>query len=178
MTRGHVLLRVTVLTSEERWQGQRQDDRGGAQPEAQQAGRSVLRDAQQPRERRHLHCRRHRGRPHSLAYTGSTCGQSWFLSQNQVGSNFQKPKCVWLEADHINKINARALTFHLSDKAPSTDRNRPVSEAARDALALQQHAALLLLGMMLPRGSNHNPEHLIITDHLDEDVRVVCEHTN
>ncbi|KAK6833407.1 Cytochrome c oxidase assembly protein COX19 [Apiospora arundinis] len=54
--------------------------------------------------------------------TGYTCGQSWFLSDNAIGSNFQKPKCVWIDADHSNKINARALSFHLNDMAPSTDK--------------------------------------------------------
>ncbi|KAI1857379.1 uncharacterized protein JN550_013259 [Neoarthrinium moseri] len=54
--------------------------------------------------------------------TGYTCGQSWFIGNNTIGSNFQTPKCVWLDADHTNKINARAMSFHLNDMAPSTDK--------------------------------------------------------
>ncbi|KAI2627767.1 hypothetical protein GGR54DRAFT_590370 [Hypoxylon sp. NC1633] len=47
--------------------------------------------------------------------TGYKCGQSWFASDNRIGSDFSKPKCVWLDANHDNAINARALSFHLND---------------------------------------------------------------
>lgn len=54
--------------------------------------------------------------------TRAACGQSWFLSETSIGTGFTKPKCVWLDADHSNKINARALSFHLNDMAPNPDK--------------------------------------------------------
>ncbi|KAG5983913.1 hypothetical protein E4U55_006696 [Claviceps digitariae] len=171
--------------------------------------------------------------------TGYMCGQSWFLSNNKIGSNFQKPKCVWLDADHTNKINARALSFHLNDMAPSTDKmaqyqkrpetlcqstprfsfwgnllpdgivpffkpklqynddssdsgegadkdpDRVVDKKDQYNKAVYLHQGEKVKrgethrrGGNLPRGSNHNPEHLIITDHAEDDVRHVCEHPN
>ena len=169
--------------------------------------------------------------------TGYKCGQSWFLSQNAIGSNFQKPRCVWLDGDHTNGINARALSFHLNDMAPDQDKlseyqgmpdtlcrstprfsfwgnmlpnsEIPVFEPkleykidratggqgadkdphrvidkheydkavymyqgpATKRAAIPQHGAK-------DRGANHNPKHLIVTDHPADDVREVCEHPN
>jgi hypothetical protein len=53
---------------------------------------------------------------------GYQCGQSWFLSNYKFDSTFAKPKCVWLDANHDNGINARALSFHLNDMAPQPDK--------------------------------------------------------
>lgn len=49
--------------------------------------------------------------------TGYKCGQSWFPSSNRIGANFETPRCVWLDANHDNAINSRALSFHLNDMA-------------------------------------------------------------
>lgn len=54
--------------------------------------------------------------------TGYMCGMSWFPSDNAIGSDFTKPRCVWLDADHTNKINARAVSFHLNDMQPDSDK--------------------------------------------------------
>ena len=54
--------------------------------------------------------------------TGYKCGQSWFPSQNPIGSGRAKPRCVWLDGDHTNKINAQALSFHINDMAPTKDK--------------------------------------------------------
>jgi hypothetical protein len=52
---------------------------------------------------------------------GYKCGMSWFLSDRNV-ADYTKPRCVWLDADHTNKINARALSFHLQDMVPKDDK--------------------------------------------------------
>jgi hypothetical protein len=49
--------------------------------------------------------------------TGYKCGQTWFASSNRIGAEFETPRCVWLDANHDNGINARALSFHLNDMA-------------------------------------------------------------
>lgn len=54
--------------------------------------------------------------------TGYLCGQSWFLSEYRIGANAFKPRCAWLDADHSNGINARALSFHLNDMAANPDK--------------------------------------------------------
>lgn len=54
--------------------------------------------------------------------TGVMCGQSWYYSENRIGSNFQKPKCVWLDGDHTNGLNAKAMSFHVNDMAPAADK--------------------------------------------------------
>ncbi|KAL7628437.1 hypothetical protein AAE478_002640 [Parahypoxylon ruwenzoriense] len=54
--------------------------------------------------------------------TGYKCGQSWFASENRIGSDFQAPRCVWLDGNHDNGINARALSFHLNDMQPNDDK--------------------------------------------------------
>ncbi|KAF1987329.1 hypothetical protein K402DRAFT_376058 [Aulographum hederae CBS 113979] len=54
--------------------------------------------------------------------TGYMCGQSWFPSDNAIGSDFSKPRCVWLDANHDNDINARAISFHLNDLNPDTEK--------------------------------------------------------
>ncbi|KAG6010741.1 hypothetical protein E4U21_004129 [Claviceps maximensis] len=186
--------------------------------------------------------------------TGYMCGQSWFLSDNRIGTNFQKPKCVWLDADHSNKINARALSFHLNDMAPSADKlaqyqKRPETlcrstprfsfwgnllpngvvpffkpklqykddssnsgegadknpDRVVDKKNQYNKAVYLNQGEKVKRrkqkhrgphkphkphkphgaghnpprhGWNHDPAHLIITDHVADDVRHVCEHSN
>ncbi|KAI1773877.1 hypothetical protein F4818DRAFT_442635 [Hypoxylon cercidicola] len=167
--------------------------------------------------------------------TGFSCGQSWFLSRNKIGQSFQTPRCVWLDADHTNKINARALSFHLNDLAPSTDKLSQYQEN-KDSLC-KSTPRFSFWGNLLPDGivpffkpklqykedssgggegadedpkkvidknnqydksvymhqgehkqktgrardtgsANHNPEHLVITDYEDHDVREVCEHPN
>ena len=171
--------------------------------------------------------------------TGYRCGQSWFLSQNKIGSNFQKPKCVWLDADHSSDINARALSFHLNDmsagpdklaeyqKMPETlchstprfsfwgnllpngvipffkpkleykvdsstggegadkDPKRVIDKPNEYNKAVYLHQGeTSKRAVRMPRrggtarGANHNPEHLIVTDHPDDNVREVCEHPN
>ncbi|WDK20740.1 hypothetical protein CGRA01v4_12027 [Colletotrichum graminicola] len=54
--------------------------------------------------------------------TGYKCGQSWFASENRIGSDFEAPRCVWLDANHDNGINARAISFHLNDMQPNDDK--------------------------------------------------------
>lgn len=173
--------------------------------------------------------------------TGYMCGQSWFLSENRIGSNFQKPKCVWLDGDHTNGINARAISFHLNDLAPNRD--KLAQYQAQPETLCQSTPRFSFWGNLLPdgiipffkpplqykedstnsgegadvdlsrvvdrkdqydksvylhqgekkfrlkartnfrrnstaNGSNHNPDHLIITDQKDDDVRAVCEHPN
>lgn len=54
--------------------------------------------------------------------TGYKCGQSWFASENRIGSSFEAPRCVWLDANHDNGINARAISFHLNDMQPNEDK--------------------------------------------------------
>ncbi|CAK3917564.1 Hypothetical predicted protein [Lecanosticta acicola] len=173
--------------------------------------------------------------------TGKMCGQSWFLSENKIGDNFYKPACVWLDADHTNKINARALSFHLNDMAPDPDKINEYNQ--RPETLCQSTPRFSFWGNMLPDGippffkpkleylvdadnangegadkfpdrvidkphqynkavyiqqgekaaraarnlrrsanatmsANHNPEHLIITHHTEDNVREVCEHKN
>nr|POE51820.1 hypothetical protein CFP56_26027 [Quercus suber] len=172
--------------------------------------------------------------------TGYTCGQSWFLSQNAIGTNFQKPKCVWLDGDHSNNINACALSFHLNDMAPATDKiteyqddidtlckstprfsfwgnlqpdgvipffNPPLQyslDSADGGQGADVDASLVIdkpnqydKSVFFQQGehkpntrrvarrsnttvssANHNPEHLIITNHPYDDIREVCEHPN
>ncbi|USW57231.1 hypothetical protein Slin15195_G105500 [Septoria linicola] len=167
--------------------------------------------------------------------TGYMCGQSWFLSEAPIGSNYAKPRCVWLDGDHSNGLNARAMSFHLNDFAPNNDKltqylNEP------DTLC-KSTPRFSIWGNLLPdgiipffepkleynldsvdgsegndtdtslvidkegqynkavylhqgektkrsskktrntnsRGSNKDPEHLIITDQVGDDVREVCE---
>jgi hypothetical protein len=50
--------------------------------------------------------------------TGYMCGMSWFPSDNAIGSDYSKPRCAWLDADHSAQINARAVSFHLNDMQP------------------------------------------------------------
>jgi hypothetical protein len=54
--------------------------------------------------------------------TGCWCGMSWYPSTGKVDGNFYTPRCVWLDADHTNGINARALSFHLDDLAAQPDK--------------------------------------------------------
>ncbi|KDN68830.1 hypothetical protein CSUB01_05904 [Colletotrichum sublineola] len=54
--------------------------------------------------------------------TGYKCGQSWFASENRIGSDFETPRCVWLDANHDSGINARAISFHLNDMQPNEDK--------------------------------------------------------
>ncbi|KAH6681325.1 hypothetical protein B0J14DRAFT_529740 [Halenospora varia] len=54
--------------------------------------------------------------------TGFSCGQSWFYSSRQLGAELVTPKCVWLDGDHSNGLNARAMSFHLNDMIPSNDK--------------------------------------------------------
>ncbi|KAI1453698.1 hypothetical protein F4805DRAFT_442525 [Annulohypoxylon moriforme] len=32
------------------------------------------------------------------------------------------PKCVWLDGDHTNKINAKSMSWHINDMVPSHDK--------------------------------------------------------
>ena len=50
------------------------------------------------------------------------CGMSWFPSNRRVGDTFFTPRCVWLDADHTNNINSRALSFHLNDMAAQPEK--------------------------------------------------------
>ncbi|KAB5533482.1 hypothetical protein GE09DRAFT_1250761 [Coniochaeta sp. 2T2.1] len=53
---------------------------------------------------------------------GFMCGMDWYPSSGVIDSNFYAPRCVWLDADHTNGINARALSFHLNDVAAQPDK--------------------------------------------------------
>ncbi|EGP88255.1 uncharacterized protein MYCGRDRAFT_92790 [Zymoseptoria tritici IPO323] len=174
--------------------------------------------------------------------TGYQCGQSWFLSEHRIGADFAKPKCVWLDGDHSNGINARALSFHLNDMAAASDKLAEYTSNP-DTLC-KSTPRFSFWGNLLPdsqipffdpkleydvvatdeegrgsgeggdknpqrvidkpgqydksvylfqgekhntkretrrrrnikvRGSNQDPEHLIITDHQEDDIREVCE---
>lgn len=83
--------------------------------------------------------------------TGSKCGQSWFLSQNEIGSEFRKSKCVWLDADHSNGINARALSFHLNDMAPSSDKMKQYQD--RPETLCKSTPRFSFWGNLLPDGT-------------------------
>lgn len=168
--------------------------------------------------------------------TGHRCGQSWFLSENKMFGDFQKPKCVWLDADHSNGINARALSFHVNDMSFTNERfeqfqnntdylckSTPrfsfwgnllpdgiipffepkleylVSESGGEGADKDPERVLDKPGQydksvyiqqgetskrsaqrprhrsLKARSSNHNPEHLIITDQAEDNVREVCE---
>ncbi|KAB5513199.1 hypothetical protein GE09DRAFT_1047130 [Coniochaeta sp. 2T2.1] len=54
--------------------------------------------------------------------TGYMCGMSWYPSKRKLGDTFFTPRCVWLDADHSNSLNARAVSFHLNDMAPRPDK--------------------------------------------------------
>ncbi|KAF2763222.1 hypothetical protein EJ05DRAFT_491242 [Pseudovirgaria hyperparasitica] len=54
--------------------------------------------------------------------TGYMCGQSWYASENRIGSDFTNPRCVWLDGNHDNGINARAISFHLNDMQPNQEK--------------------------------------------------------
>lgn len=54
--------------------------------------------------------------------TGYSCGQSWFYSSREFGDKLVMPKCVWLDGDHTNGINAKALSWHLNDLVPTDDK--------------------------------------------------------
>ncbi|TRX93459.1 hypothetical protein FHL15_005734 [Xylaria flabelliformis] len=166
--------------------------------------------------------------------TGYKCGQSWFASDNRIGSDFWKPKCVWLDANHDNGINARALSFHLNDMqandakldeyyenldalCKSTPRFSFWGNLLPDGIIpffnpkleyKDDNGADVDLSKVLddpnhpfdksvylhqgekkasrarsaktrrtPRGANHDPSHLIISDQ-DTDVREICNHPN
>ncbi|RYP77011.1 hypothetical protein DL769_003496 [Monosporascus sp. CRB-8-3] len=54
--------------------------------------------------------------------TGYACGQSWFYSSREFGTDYVKPKCVWLDGDHTNGINAKAISWHINDMIPANDK--------------------------------------------------------
>ncbi|CCF43021.1 hypothetical protein CH063_12843 [Colletotrichum higginsianum] len=51
--------------------------------------------------------------------TGRICGQSWYYSDRELGETNFKTSCVWLDGDHTGGINAKAMSFHLNDLAPT-----------------------------------------------------------
>jgi hypothetical protein len=59
---------------------------------------------------------------------GYKCGMSWFPSDNAIGSDFTKPRCVWLDANHSYGLNARAISFHLNDLVPNADKTAQYQE--------------------------------------------------
>jgi len=54
--------------------------------------------------------------------TGYSCGQSWFYSSRKFGADLSAPKCVWLDGDHTNDINAKAVSWHINDMIPASDK--------------------------------------------------------
>ncbi|KAI1140155.1 hypothetical protein F5Y05DRAFT_424086 [Hypoxylon sp. FL0543] len=54
--------------------------------------------------------------------TGYSCGQSWFYSSREFGDQLIMPKCVWLDGDHTNKINAKSISWHINDLVPTDDK--------------------------------------------------------
>ncbi|MBE3050413.1 hypothetical protein IMZ48_49550 [Candidatus Bathyarchaeota archaeon] len=53
---------------------------------------------------------------------GYQCGMSWGLSQRDIGEKHTRPKCVWLDNDGTNDINAQAMSFHIPDMVANPDR--------------------------------------------------------
>ncbi|KAK2002764.1 hypothetical protein LX36DRAFT_727715 [Colletotrichum falcatum] len=53
---------------------------------------------------------------------GALCGQSWFLSRRRLDKNLPHPKCVWIDSDHTDNFNARAMSFHLNDMLGTPDK--------------------------------------------------------
>ena len=53
---------------------------------------------------------------------GHKCGMSWGLSQRDIGEKHTRPKCVWLDNDGTNGINAQAMSFHILDMVGNPDR--------------------------------------------------------
>ncbi|EXF82124.1 hypothetical protein CFIO01_00638 [Colletotrichum fioriniae PJ7] len=51
--------------------------------------------------------------------TGKTCGQSWYYSDRTLGETRFTTPCVWLDGDHTDGLNAKAMSFHLNDFAPT-----------------------------------------------------------
>ncbi|KAF6782738.1 hypothetical protein CSOJ01_15969 [Colletotrichum sojae] len=56
--------------------------------------------------------------------TGANCGMSWYHSRRKFGAEILSSKCVWIDEDHSNGINARAMSFHVKDMLPSNDKMR------------------------------------------------------
>jgi hypothetical protein len=53
---------------------------------------------------------------------GAKCGQSWHLSNEEIGPERKTPKCVWLDGDNSNGLNAQAMSFHIKDMVANPDR--------------------------------------------------------
>ncbi|KXH40762.1 hypothetical protein CSIM01_08490 [Colletotrichum simmondsii] len=51
--------------------------------------------------------------------TITTCGQSWYYSDRTLGETRFTTPCVWLDGDHTDGLNAKAMSFHLNDFAPT-----------------------------------------------------------
>ncbi|KAI0410605.1 hypothetical protein F5X98DRAFT_368690 [Xylaria grammica] len=59
---------------------------------------------------------------------GHLCGMSWSISQRDIGDSHMRPKCVWLDGDGSEGINAQAMSFHLPDLVANTDRLKQYQE--------------------------------------------------
>ncbi|KAJ8106598.1 hypothetical protein ONZ43_g7013 [Nemania bipapillata] len=64
---------------------------------------------------------------------GQLCGMSWGISNRDIGDEHMRPKCVWLDGDGTNGINAQAMSFHLPDVVGNPDRLAQYQER-RDTL--------------------------------------------
>ncbi|KAI0967021.1 hypothetical protein F4678DRAFT_465826 [Xylaria arbuscula] len=59
---------------------------------------------------------------------GKLCGMSWGISNRDVGDEHTRPKCVWLDGDGTNGINAQAMSFHIPDVVANPDRLQQYKE--------------------------------------------------
>ncbi|KAF4786021.1 hypothetical protein HER10_EVM0012618 [Colletotrichum scovillei] len=65
---------------------------------------------------------------------GALCGQSWFFSRRRLDAKLMHPKCVWLDEDHTNGFNARAMSFHLNDMLGTPDKVKMYKENPQEYL--------------------------------------------
>jgi hypothetical protein len=47
--------------------------------------------------------------------SGFTCGADWYPSDWKVGPGVHTPKCVWIDANHTNKLRYKGFSLHLPD---------------------------------------------------------------
>lgn len=82
--------------------------------------------------------------------TGAQCGQSWFESDNEMGSDYITPKCVWLDRNHED-VNAAAMSFHIRDMMPNKEKMEGYEDSNFD-LVCKSSPRFSYWGNLLPDG--------------------------